>query len=773
MKLKKISHHHFYLLIMSFSLILIYHAVSPLIAIDHFEQLNPNKIEEQPQIKSKGELGNITSSNVYGEDDRTRITPTTSYPWSPIVKLYMSWGSNNYIGSGVLIDKNHVLTAGHCAYSGEDGGWADSIKVVPAEDNGVEPYGHAWVTKMRSYEGWTKNEHTQDDIALLTLDQDIGLQTGWMNIFKTIPSNPVYRGGLNLAGYPGDLDNGLNLYWDYDYGRIVTDYNHWYYMDTGPGQSGAPVWIDNGTHHLILSIHTCGNDGSGSNHGTRIDQNKFYSINNWITSDATSINKPDLTTGSNSFAGSNVTLICPGITNVRVQSEVHNAGTIISGPFTILYYLSNDTIFSATDYLITIDNRASLSPTCSIFSRWSGVFPINIPTGSYYLGRIVDYDNNIDEFNENNNIDYVSNYKLSVDATSPSNPEVCNQTEGTTESNVWQNTVNDPSFIWSGATDEHTGIEGYYYYWGSNPNGTSTNFITIPYFDPPEVTSGVHYLRVCTRDGVGNTANWTTIYTFKYDSINPKNPSNCLQVNGFTETNIWQGTVNNPAFEWSEGVDNDSEIEGYYIYWGEESEGTSAYFTSETNFTPSIVDSGIYYLRIQTQDNIGNVASWSTLYTFKYDGTPPINPLICYQTMGNTETNVWQGDTNDPFFIWSGASDAHTGVEGYYVYWGINPTGFSSNFTSSPVFDPAAVRTGTYYLRISTKDFVGNNASWNTLYIFKYDSELINSQDSRQFLKDLFSFLILLEILVSISVISLISLLSIKHYCKKRKKVKS
>ena len=49
--------------------------------------------------------------NVLGEDDRVRITPTTSYPWQSIVALFITWGSDTYIATGALIDENHVLTA--------------------------------------------------------------------------------------------------------------------------------------------------------------------------------------------------------------------------------------------------------------------------------------------------------------------------------------------------------------------------------------------------------------------------------------------------------------------------------------------------------------------------------------------------------------------------------------------------------------------------------------------------------------------------------------
>ena len=93
----------------------------------------------------------LGTSDINGNDDRVRITPTTDYPWSAIVKLHITWDGQSTLGSGAMIDKNHVLTAGHCVYSQSQGGWADSIKIVPGADNGNEPFGHAWATNMRCY----------------------------------------------------------------------------------------------------------------------------------------------------------------------------------------------------------------------------------------------------------------------------------------------------------------------------------------------------------------------------------------------------------------------------------------------------------------------------------------------------------------------------------------------------------------------------------------------------------------------------------------------
>ena len=76
----------------------------------------------------------------------------------------------------------------------------------------------------------------------------------------------------------------------------------------------------------------------------------------------------------------------------------------------------------------------------------------------------MDINDNIDEFREYNNVGFIWTDKVLVDATAPSNPISCVQTNSSTESDVWQDEVNDPSFTWSGASDAHTGIDGYYYY---------------------------------------------------------------------------------------------------------------------------------------------------------------------------------------------------------------------------------------------------------------------------------------------------------------------
>ncbi len=560
-----------------------------------------------------------TLQTVLGDDGRVRITPTISYPWRTIVRLSITWGEFNTFGTGAMIDKNHILTAAHCVYLHSRGGWADSIKVVPAADDGIEPFGHAWAINMRTYADWIDSASHQHDFAVITLDTDIGLQTGWMGIQSNDPSSSVYTGGLNIAGYPCDLDDGLNMYWNYESGANADEYNHWYYLDTEGGMSGSPVWIYDGENRYILTVHAYGKDGSGYNHGTRIDNNKWWSILNWIIADNTSIDKPDMADRGTSYAGFDTVLIGPSSSDFKVWCEIQNLGTAWTETFSVSYFASIDTCISQEDYFIGKDTIMNVLPTRSSYSNWSGTFPDYIPSGSYYIGWIIDSNNDVDEFFELNNINYISSSKLIVDKTPPINPTSCNQIKNGTENGVWQNIMNNPSFEWSGASDSVSGVAGYYYYWGPDPDGISSNFTTPPEYDPPAVNSGTYYLRVSTEDGVGNNALWTTLYVFKFDSTPPNNPSYSVQLIGSTESNVWQDSVNDPCFNWSGASDSVSGVAGYYYYWGTNPSGQSAYFTISSGYDPPEVNTGTYYLRVSTQDEVGNEASWITLYIFRFN----------------------------------------------------------------------------------------------------------------------------------------------------------
>ena len=239
--------------------------------------------ERDEQINQRIDAARRAGQDVYsviGPDDRVRISPTTSFPWRAMTKLRMTFPSGRqFICSGALVAAKYTLTAGHCVFSHTEGGWATSIEVIPGLDGTYKPYGSAFATRLRSYQGWTQNQDSNYDFALITLDRTIGNSTGWFGYasYSTVD-------GLtgNLGGYPGDRDGGLRLYYHFGTINSSTANRVYYTIDTAGGQSGSGVYRINNGSRYIFAVHT--NGGSTSNSGTRITSARFNDLQTWIAS---------------------------------------------------------------------------------------------------------------------------------------------------------------------------------------------------------------------------------------------------------------------------------------------------------------------------------------------------------------------------------------------------------------------------------------------------------------------------------------------------------
>ena len=88
-----------------------------------------------------------------------------------------------------------------------------------------------------------------------------------------------------------------------------------------------------------------------------------------------------------------------------------------------------------------------------------------------------------------------------------------------------------------------------------------------------------------------------------------------------------------------------------------------------------------------------------TLFTLRYDGTPPTNPTAPANPGCTASSGVWQNTCNDANFTWSGANGAASGVQGYFYYWGTSSTGDPATSITSAAFNPGPIPSGsTYYL---------------------------------------------------------------------------
>lgn len=118
----------------------------------------------------------------------------------------------------------------------------------------------------------------------------------------------------------------------------------------------------------------------------------------------------------------------------------------------------------------------------------------------------------------------------------------------------------------------------------------------------------------------------------------------------------------------------------------------------------------------------------SVTVAYNGDTTDPSNPTTVSaqsQDVGGVALTNGQSYTHiHPYFAWSGASDGQTSVAGYYVYFGTNeladPAVVGEYQTTANYIVTTPVSTGTYYLRVATKDTAGNISDGTTLFTYVY-----------------------------------------------------
>ena len=224
--------------------------------------------------------------------------------------------------------------------------------------------------------------------------------------------------------------------------------------------------------------------------------------------------------------------------------------------------------------------------------------------------------------------------------------------------------------------------------------------------------------------------------TYIWDTLAPDNPSSVTSLSESGGSSISASTWYNhdePYFSWTAPSDNAntgagevvSGVAGYWVCFGAvDCEPTSGTYSTNIYYEASLSSSGLYYLRIKTQDNAGNInATAFAAFTYWFDNQNPVNPAgITPDPAGFSSNTVFD-------FTWTIGSD--TGGSGVYQYCYKtgDPTYAGDTGAGTDTCVSSAVTSATnipkykdgpniFYVR--TKDTAGNLLTYYTQTTFYY-----------------------------------------------------
>lgn len=250
---------------------------------ENIEYLNDEEevIGESILLPSKSQYVGINS--IYNGDgsgdNRWKVSTPSNYgQYRNTCRLIINLSNGSTaLGTGFVLSDSAIVTAGHCVYDYYTGKWAKSIRVIPAYENGLMPYGSAMGTSFSCGSAWKDSGDAQQDWGVIHVNNSFPSKCGYLGL--RYQSNTYVDTYFYLAGYPGRVGDHLQTevngnYMYCGFGKVtwnsssVVSYTE---LDTSEGQSGAPVMkYYSDTGYTAVAIHR--GTYNGRNSGVRLSE---------------------------------------------------------------------------------------------------------------------------------------------------------------------------------------------------------------------------------------------------------------------------------------------------------------------------------------------------------------------------------------------------------------------------------------------------------------------------------------------------------------------
>jgi V8-like Glu-specific endopeptidase len=170
-------------------------------------------------------------------------TAQTGYPWQTVGKIQVGWDSDftiiQYEGSGVLVNQNLILTAGHIVPWDKSGWW---MRFAAGYRSGEAPFGWIYISRCIGYDD--SNTLAANDFAVCQLYSNLGDVCGWMGTHWWSSEDVYLNGTWSCQGYPNELPIAAT---NIPIQKVQAGSNDDKLMYTvefasGPAWEGGPLW---------------------------------------------------------------------------------------------------------------------------------------------------------------------------------------------------------------------------------------------------------------------------------------------------------------------------------------------------------------------------------------------------------------------------------------------------------------------------------------------------------------------------------------------------
>ena len=247
-------------------------------------------IRNRPTNRKKKEDANDSTEKDWLKPERrfgeetpwTQILDTSVVPWRCICQLEIQYtDGRTAFGSAWFSGPNTLITAGHNVYDPATGSGVSYIRIVPARNATLAPFGETYAIDVDVLPGWMSGQ-PEYDLGMIRIPDGLGSITGWFG-YAVLTDNDLAAAPLiQSAGYPAETRPFATQWYDAGRAQYYSQNFMSYRVDTEEGQSGAPIFFSNQNgQRWVVATHVY--DAQLSNFGLRFNNEIFQAIQFWST----------------------------------------------------------------------------------------------------------------------------------------------------------------------------------------------------------------------------------------------------------------------------------------------------------------------------------------------------------------------------------------------------------------------------------------------------------------------------------------------------------